>query len=82
MKGLKCPHCESSIAFSKKMKEWDDAYGEDADLNYEFPIMVNLICEECNKSVAMVFIEATGEEEEVYSPALKQKVKIPKRRTN
>lgn len=82
MKGLKCPHCEKPLAFGKKMSEWDKEYGEDTNLNSEFPTMINLLCEECDTSVAMVFIEPTGEEEEVYNPMLDMKVKVPKRRTN
>lgn len=70
-----CPRCNKTIDFGVQMTEWDQMYGDGAQLQEEFPIMINLICEHCKDSAGLVFIEAVEGSTEVDSPV--GKVKIP-----
>jgi len=71
-----CPKCEKKISLGNHMKEWDDNFGDDFALSAEFPAMVNIICEHCEESVALIFIEPSENGEEIDSPI--GKVVMPK----
>lgn len=60
--GLECPVCHADLAFGEKMQQWDTEYGNDVTLDAEFPAMINVFCEHCNKPVATVYIELGGME--------------------
>jgi len=62
---MKCSKCQTKLNLVEQVKEWEDLYGEDAIITPDFPIMINLICEKCESSVAVIYIEATVEEEKV-----------------
>lgn len=40
------------------MAEWDAYYAEGAILSPEFPIYINLVCQNCKKEIGSVWIEA------------------------
>ena len=42
---MRCPECESPLAFSEKMQLWDEEYGEFVTLNPDFPAAINFFCE-------------------------------------
>ena len=65
---MNCPYCEKRINLGEQVIEWDKLFGDEAMLVAEFPIMINIMCEYCDKSVAMMFIEAVEGEEIVKSP--------------
>jgi len=82
--GLKCPNCKKSVGLGEQVQEWDDYHGEDVDIELcakDIPV-INIVCANCDESVALVFIEPPGEAEEVYNPIFKENIKFPKRRTN
>ncbi len=72
-----CPNCETDLRFGVQMEDWDKHYGSDAMLDTDFPIMITLFCDPCEKPVGMVYIEKVIDEKIVKSKALKDKVHIP-----
>ena len=81
-KGLKCPQCNKPIGFAEQAKEIDDLYGEDVMLTPDSPWFTNIFCENCEEATVLMFVESAGKGKEVYSPALKDKIKIPTRAKN
>ena len=65
---MECFHCGENVSLAENMKEWEENFGEDAVLDEEMPIYINLICDHCNKSIAAIFIEKTVKEEKVDTP--------------
>jgi hypothetical protein len=78
-KGLHCPQCGTYLDLPAQVKELDELYGDDVDLSGGgFPWFSTITCPKCDDQTVLIDIEAAGESEEVYSPALKSKVKIPR----
>ena len=72
-----CPKCKTNLRFSSQMKDWDMHYGSDAMLDADFPIMISLFCDPCEKPVRMVYIEKVIAEKIVKSKALNDEIHIP-----
>ena len=70
----KCPNCGKPVDWLKQLRQWDKEFGKD----WESQAMVVIICNSCGEYAFGVDIYEITETEEIYSPALKQKVKIPK----
>lgn len=76
---MQCPKCDKDLGLGRQIKEWDEMFGEDAMLDGEFPIYINLICDNCEKSVGAVFIESVDNEQEIDSPIVgKVQTNFPK----
>lgn len=72
--GKACPHCKKPVNWLGQLKQWNDEYGED----WASEAMIAIMCESCGEYAFAVEIFAVEETEEIYSPALKAKVKVPK----
>lgn len=78
-KGLHCPQCGEYLDLPAQVKELDENWGDDVDLSGgDFPWMSTITCPKCDDQTVLIYIEAAGEPQEVYSPAMKQTVKVPR----
>ena len=69
-----CPECKKPVDWISQVKQWDKMYGN--DWNGEAVVMI--ICENCSSYVMEIDLVEASDGEEIESPALKQKVKMPK----
>ncbi len=70
----KCPKCHKNLYIGKQISEWDKMYGDE----WNGQAMINIICPACHEGIVIVDLVMYDETEDVESPALNAKVKIPK----
>ena len=70
----KCTKCHKNLYIGEQISEWDKEYGDE----WSGQAMINIICPVCHEGVIVVDLVMYEETEEIESPALKAKVKIPK----
>jgi hypothetical protein len=70
----KCPKCKHKVDWIAQLKDWEKQYGKD----WGSEAMVSIICDNCDSYVMGVDLYEMENGEDIYSPALKAKVKMPK----
>ena len=71
-----CPKCKKKVNWVAQLKNWDKEYGDD----WCAEAMINIICYDCGTSLMMVELYESEDGEEIECPALKSKVRMPKRK--
>lgn len=71
---IECKKCKTKVDWMAQMKEWNEQYGD----AWEGDAMICIICPKCSSYVMGIDLYEMEDGEDIESPALKSKVKMPK----